>query len=226
MTAAQPGAPEPPKLTERDLRRLRRRLPEHPTWEWARRRIVPVIELPEPTSDEPQATVAGPFGMRVGFGIGVDQVLFRIGRAMARSWDITDGELEDAALSNLRAQASSLGADEVGAMDHEGTTARFLTSPPANAAALVLVPDGLQRILGPEPQTLVTVSRGLLVSLPASAPAKLVWDFMTVIAALDPTPIEEGPFTLAEGRLDLWVPPEPMRRRVRLGRRRRSAQTS
>jgi hypothetical protein len=196
-------------LSDRDRRRLLRRIPDQPSWEWVRQRVVPVIELAKPTSspNEPKATVTGPFGLRVGFGIDVDPILVRIPTSLVRRWKILDFTLEQAALDNLRAQARRLGSGDIEQFEERGTIVRMLGSPPANATSLVLIPDELQRILGPAPQILVTVSRALLVSLPVTTSFEMVWDFMSAIIALDPTPIHEGPFTLQDGRIELWEPP-------------------
>lgn len=224
MTAMTTGGAWPPVPSERERRRALRRMPDDPSWEWARARVLPVIELPEPTSSpgDPHITVSGPFGMRIGFGIDLRDVMVRVPETLATRWQIMHYAVEEAALENLRLLAANLAPADVHEMMHEGTLARSLTVPPGNATALILIPDELQRLLGPDRTTLVTVSRGLLLALPADATLETVWDFMTVITHIEPFPLQEGPFTLEHGRLDDWdPPPDPSpRRRVRVRRAR------
>lgn len=206
MTALTVGDAWPPVPSERERRRAMRRMPADPPWEWARQRVLPVIELPEPTSSlgDPHVTVSGPFGMRIGFGIDLRDVLVRVPESLAARWNVMHYAVEEAALGNLRLLAADLGPADVQEMTHEGIVVRTLTVPPGNATSLILIPDELQRLLGPDRATLVTVSRGLLLALPADATLEAVWDYMAVITHLDPNPLQEGPFMLEDGHLGDW----------------------
>jgi len=202
-----------------------RRLPPGMPWAWARKRVLPVIELAEPTSSigDPHVTVSGPFGMRIGFGIDLRDVLVRVPQSLVDRWGLPIHALEDEALANLRWLAADLGPGDLQEIEHEGTHARFLTVPSGNASSLILIPKELHRVLGLGRHTLVTVSRGLLLALPFEAPLKVVWDYMSVITYLDPTPLQEGPFAFEDGRLEEWIPPPERRvRRIKRPTSRRS----
>ncbi len=89
-----------------------------------------------------------------------------VGESLLASWSIGPADLVATALANLRARMQPLRPRDVVRQSLDGVPVRILQSGLGCASALVLVPDELRRIVGPDPQLLIAPMRDLVISMP------------------------------------------------------------
>ncbi|HEX6868984.1 MAG TPA: hypothetical protein VF119_09275 [Candidatus Limnocylindrales bacterium] len=144
--------------------------------------ILPVIRRviqPYPADVTP-LTITVPPGIPTGFGIDMGPAFSHVTAAMVGSWAIDSATILATALDNLR----HLVADEPPLVDPlviEGHPVLAVQGQ-GWGSALILLPDVLAGILGPDPRVLITPVRNTLVALPETVDADLVIDLWSVIA--------------------------------------------
>jgi hypothetical protein len=166
------------ELTRRTLEALRGFDPSG-TWEDVGPAVLPLLKRlrhPFPPDAAPMHLHVPP-GIWTGFGIDIGAAWAHVSHGLFRRWGIDEATLLGTALENLRRRA----VDEPPQVDRATVIDTPLTVVQAQGwgSALVLAPDRLGQILGPEPRTLLTPVRNALVALPRDVDievAALVWE--------------------------------------------------
>jgi len=159
-----------------------------------RRRTMP-LEAGEPFR------VTLPPGIPTGFGIDIGPAFLVVGASMLEAWPVGPAELVATGLENLRRRLRSVRARDLHRDVFLGVPVRILQSGVGCASALVLAPDELERIFGPDPQCLIAPMRDLLISMPEDADRELVGWLNEEFAAMDPNGLALDAFVLEAGAL-------------------------
>ena len=125
-----------------------------------------------------------PPGIWTGFGIDIGAAWAHVSRGLVRHWGIDEATLLGTALENLRRRV----LEEPPQVERATVVDTPMTVIQAQGwgSALVLAPDRLGPILGPEPRTLLTPVRNALVALPRDVDievAALVWETFAEMGA-------------------------------------------
>ena len=118
-----------------------------------------------------------PPGIWTGFGIDIGPAWAHVSRGLFRRWGIDEATLLGTALENLRRRV----LEEPPLVERATVAGASLTVIQAQGwgSALVLAPDRLGAIIGPEPRTLLAPVRNALVALPRDVDIELaaeVWE--------------------------------------------------
>lgn len=190
-------------------------IPVEPPWAWAALRVLPTIpgdvvrvldevDLDElgfrPLTDFPTMQVEP--GIDVAFAIEVDVVQLKVRQADLDRWDMQPADVMPAALANLRREVGTWRGRIVD--DHyQGVPVRTLKGWPSWAVSLLLLPDELQRLFGPEDQLFVAPFACNLVALPADVERDLAADLVDLYGTSNPQSLLRGlpAFALRNGSL-------------------------
>ena len=159
-----------------------------------RRRAMPAM------AGEPFRVTLPP-GIPTGFGIDIGPAFLVVGASLLETWPIEPAELVATALDNLRARVREIRHRDLVRQSLDAVPARVLQSGVGCASALLLIPDELVRIFGPEPQCLIAPMRDLLVSLPADTDRAFVAWLNEEFSAMDPNGLALDAFALEDGVL-------------------------
>ncbi len=190
-------------------------VPAEPPWAWAALRVMPTIpgdvvrvlediDLEElgfrPLTDFP--TVHAEPGVDVAFAIEADVVQVRIQQADLDRWDMTPAAIMPAALANLR-RAVGTWTGRVIDDGYQGVPVRSLEGWPPWAVSLLLLPDELRRLFGPNDQLFVAPYGCNLVGLPADVDRDLAADLVDMFGTINPRSLLRGlpAFVLRDGSL-------------------------
>jgi hypothetical protein len=176
-------------------------LPPDLEWEVMAPNVVPILprRRPMPPHVGEPFRVTLPPGIPTGFGIDIGPAFLLVGESLLGSWPIGPAELVATALENLRVRMGPVRARDLLHQSFDGIPARTLQSGAGCASALVLAPDELQRIFGPEPQLLVAPMRDILISLPLDVDRGLAAWLNEEFASLDPNGLDLDAFVLEHG---------------------------
>ena len=172
-------------------------------WPDVRDHIVPVFPRIRPYPEgmpEPLRVVAPP-GVAVGFGIDVGPAFMSVSAELLERWPISEEALLQHALTNLALRMAAVHPDELLDSWIDRLPVRVLQASAGCASAYVLLPDALQRILGPRPQLIVAPMRNLLISVPIGADRDLVAWIFAEIASQDPNALAPAGFLLCDGTM-------------------------
>lgn len=173
-------------------------------WEWARERVVPVLERPgaDPMPDDPYLSAVADSGVPYGFGIDLGAIFARVTRGLADRWERDQATVRDVALANLRRRLFDEDPDfEVPSHTDGALVVRALQTPQGFASSVILVPDALKRIFGAADQVFTTPCRPLLLAFPIETPSEAIAALTEEAERLDPNPFYLDPFRLVAGRL-------------------------
>lgn len=189
--------------SRRQVLRAMDAVPARIDWDWARGRLLPVLERPgaEPFPENPYLSTIAECGVRFGFGISQGPVLMRVNQGIADQWESSVEQIRDAAIENLRSLSAGLGHDDLIREADESLSLTAIAKPEGCATSLLLVPDELRRLFGTDDQVFTTPSRGLLMSFPIDTDVETVVTFTTHFEELDPHPLLLDPFVLEAGEL-------------------------
>jgi hypothetical protein len=176
--------------------------PEMP-WKKARARILPMLPrvrpLPGPSLELARAML--PPGILVGFGIDIGPAITFVGASLLDRWRIDVPALAAAALANLRRLALECDRDAV-IRDRIGDVpVTLLQTRVGIAASLILVPECLDRLLGPGPQLLLAPMRDILIALPPDVDRGFAAWLADEWEALDPNHLHLGGFRHESGSI-------------------------
>ena len=186
-----------------------------PDLEWAvmAPNVIPILPRRRPMP--PQAgepfRVTLPPGIPTGFGIDIGPAFLVVGESLLASWSIGPADLVATALANLRARMQPLRPRDLVRQSLDGVPVRILQSGLGCASALVLVPDELRRILGPDPQLLIAPMRDLVISMPPDTDRAFTAWINDEFAEMDPNGLALDAFTLDDGELRYEALRSPMR---------------
>jgi hypothetical protein len=154
-----------------------------------------------------------PPGIPTGFGIDIGPAFLVVGEGILASWPVGPADVVAVGLDNLRRRLRSVRPRDLHRDTFGGMPVRILQSGLGCASALVLVPDELQRIFGPERQCLIAPMRDLLISMPADADRELVGWLNEEFATMDPNGLALDAFVVEDGSLRYEPLPAGPRRR-------------
>jgi hypothetical protein len=155
-----------------------------PTGPWSAMapRIVPVLKRrhhPYPADAAP-LQICVPPGIWTGFGVDLGPAFSHVSDALVEGWGIDHATLLATALDNLAALVRA----EPPVIERLELDGVALTAVQGQGwgSALILAPDLLRRIIGPEPRVLLAPVRNTLLSLPDDVDADLTIDLWDAIA--------------------------------------------
>ena len=149
------------------------------SWDEVRPAVLPLLKRvrhPFPPDAAPMHLQVPP-GIWTGFGIDIGPAWAHVSRGLFRRWGIDEATLLGTALENLRRRV----LEEPPQVERATVAGTSLTVIQAQGwgSALVLAPDRLGAIIGPEPRTLLTPVRNALVALPRDVDIEVaaeVWE--------------------------------------------------
>lgn len=188
-------------------------------WETIAPALVPVLprRRPMPGESHPEVRWSWPVGLVTTFGVDLGPALLFVTEGLAGTWSVTPAGLAERALANLVDRLPR--ALERGVL-HDATGGLPLTafqSGDGFASALVLAPELLAQVFGPDPALILAPMRDLLVALPIDADPGLAAWMLDDFASLDPNGLDM-PLLVFDGRTIEVYDRTKHRRR---GRRRR-----
>lgn len=210
-------------------------IPAGAPWTWAALRVLPIIhgrrlqviddvELEEmgfrPVSAFPTLEMAP--GIDVAFAIEVDVVYLTIDQQQLDRWEMTVEQVAPAAMANLR-RAVGTWNGSVYTEDRDGVPIRALEGWPHWATGLIVLPDQLQRLFGPQDQLFIAAYACNLVSLPIDVDRDFAADLVDLFGFINPRSLLLGmpAFALRDGELMTeelpGFPDDPWDRDVAIG---------
>lgn len=206
-----PGPPLGPGVVTADYRTvlgaMERFDPEMP-WKKARARILPMLPRVRPFPGPPMelARAMLPPGILVGFGIDIGPAITFVGSSLLDRWGVDVPTVAEVALANLRKLAGGCERDVV-IRDHIGDVPITLVQTRLGiAGSLILVPDSLDRLIGPGPCLLLVPMRDILIALPPDVDREFAAWLAAEWEALDPNHLHLGGFRHERGT----IVPEPL----------------
>ena len=178
-------------------------LPPDLDWAAMSPNLIPILprRRPMPAEAGEAFRVTLPPGIPTGFGIDIGPAFLVVGASVLASWPVGPADLVAVGLDNLRRRLRSIRPRDLHRDTFQGVPVRILQSGVGCASALVLVPDELERIFGPESQCFITPMRDLLISLPADADRELVGWLNDEFASMDPNGLALDAFVFEHGTL-------------------------
>jgi hypothetical protein len=178
-------------------------LPPDLDWAAVANGVIPILprRRPMPPIAGEPFRVTLPPGIPTGFGIDIGPAFLVVGTSLLESWPIGPADVVARALENLRDRLSPVRGRDLVREAVDGVPVRVLQSGVGCASALVLVPDELQRILGPEPQCLIAPMRDLLISMPSDTDRTFAAWLNEEFASMDPNGLALDAFVLERGVL-------------------------
>jgi len=178
-------------------------LPRDLGWDELAPSVIPVLprRRPMPPMGGEPFRVTLPPGIPTGFGIDIGPAFLVVGDTLLAGWSIGPADLVARALANLRERTRQVRGRDLVVLDIEDVPARVLQTGLGCASALVLAPDELRRIFGPQPQCLLAPMRDVLVSLPPDVDRRFATWLNEELATMDPNGLDLDAFMLAEDGL-------------------------
>jgi hypothetical protein len=173
-------------------------LPPDLEWHALAPDVIPILprRRPLPPGAGEPFRVTLPPGIPTGFGIDIGPAFLVVGESLLGTWPIGPAELVATALDNLRDRMRRVRPRDLLPESIDGVPVRMLQSGVGCASTLVLVPDELRRIFGPEPALLLAPMRDLLISLPADADRSFAGWLNEEFASIDPNGLALDGFVL------------------------------
>lgn len=218
-----PGPAVPPEMSVAsvdDVLAALRRFEIAGPWSTIAASLVPVLprRRPMPDASEPEISWTWPNGLVTSFGIDLGPALLFVTDALARTWEVTPEGLAERAMQNLEARLPAV--LERGVL-HDSTGGLPMTAFQTGdgwASALVLAPELLARVFGPEPALILAPMRDLLVALPIDADPGLAAWMLDDFASLDPNGLDVPLLVFNGSSVEPW----DRKKHRRTGRRRGS----
>jgi hypothetical protein len=188
-------------------------------WETIAPSVVPVLprRRPMPGVSQPEIQWRWPVGLVTSFGVDLGPALLFVTEGLATTWGVTPDEIAERALRNVTERLPR--ALERGVL-HDATGGLPLTafqSGDGFASALVLAPELVARVFGPDPALILAPMRDLLVALPIDADPGLAAWMLDDFASLDPNGLDMPLLVFDGGTIEVYDRKKHRRR----GRRRR-----
>jgi hypothetical protein len=178
-------------------------LPPDLDWPAVAPGVIPILprRRPMPRVAGQPFRVTLPPGIPTGFGIDIGPAFLVVDRDLLETWPVGPADVVARGLENLRERLRPIRSRDLVREAIDGMPVRVLQSGAGCASALVLIPDELQRIFGPEPQCLIAPMRDLLISMPRDTDRTLVAWLNEEFAGVDPNGLALDAFVLADGAL-------------------------
>lgn len=162
--------------------------PRGDDWQAVGAAVIPVLPRvrPQPPGfPAPLRTIVPP-GIAVGFGVDIGPAFLAVSRDQLASLGITELELVTRGLANLAARAEQVEPAEVIRQNVDGVAVMALQTGRSIGSTLVLVPDQLARIFGPEPRLFIAPMRDVIFGFPPDVDPSIVGELYEMIASQDP----------------------------------------
>jgi hypothetical protein len=178
-------------------------LPPDLDWEVMAPNVIPILprRRPMPPMAGEPFRVTLPPGIPTGFGIDIGPAFLVVGSSLLETWPIGPAELVTTGLDNLRVRMAGIGPRDIVRQSVDSIPLRVLQSGLGCASALLLAPDELARIFGPDPQCLIAPMRDLLVSMPPETDRAFVAWLNDEFSEMDPNGLALDAFALEDGAL-------------------------
>lgn len=158
----------------------------------------PFIDTPQ----EPLVRRVSELGCALIFGLPLGPGFSFIDGVVARRWECTPSQIEEAAMRNLLERAAKLPAETVRTATFSGHLVG-LARGPSWVSSLLLVPDELRRLFGPQDQIFMAPGHGVLISFPPTMPHGLAADVAIDFERSELYPLMLDPFAIEDGRV-VW----------------------
>ena len=165
-----------------------RRAPRGDDWGAVRELVIPVLPRvrPQPPGAPPPFQRILPPGITVGFAADIGPAFMVMTTAQCKILGITGDQLVAQSLANLVLRAEAVDKGQV-FHDSDGEAAiAALQTGCSIASTLVLLPDQVARLFGPDPAVLLAPMRDLLLALPADVDPDLAQWWFDAFASQDP----------------------------------------
>jgi hypothetical protein len=178
-------------------------LPPDLDWEVMAPNVIPILprRRPMPPMAGEPFRVTLPPGIPTGFGIDIGPAFLVVGSSLLETWPIGPAELVATGLDNLRVRMAGIRPRDIVRQSVDSIPLRVLQSGLGCASALLLAPDELARIFGPDPQCLIAPMRDLLVSMPPETDRAFVAWLNDEFSEMDPNGLALDAFALEDGAL-------------------------
>jgi len=182
------------------MTRAIRRMPKPVPWDWARHWLVPLLAGPmiDLEGESLVRSVMDP-GVAVVFGIDLGPGLALVAEAVARRWECTSEQVQDAATANLKRWAGQLEPMTVRSATMSGHRLRIIDGRPAWASSILLVESELRRLFGDSDQVLAAPRRDTLLSFSPETPGRITSEIVVDFEVDAPYPLMLDPFLLEDG---------------------------
>ena len=170
-------------------------------WKKARDQVLPMLPRvrPLPTPELELVRSMLPPGILVGFGIDIGPAITFVTTTLLERWQIEPASLAAAALTNLRSTARRCGPDIV-LHDHiADVPVSVVQTGRGIAAALLLVPDCLERVLGTDERLLLAPMRDILIAMPPNVDREFAAWLADEWESMDPNHLHLGGFRYGRG---------------------------
>jgi len=165
--------------------------------------VLPILRRrrPFPGEADPPVVRTWPPGLPTAFGVDLGPAFLYVGTWALAKWGVGEDALADHAIANLRSRVAKVGTrglmqDAIG-----GLPMSTYQSREGWASSLLLVPDELVRLFGPEPSLILTPMRDLVVQLPIDSDLGVASWLLEDFAALDPGGLRVPLMALIDGEL-------------------------
>lgn len=183
-------------------------LPPDLNWEGVADHVVPVLprvrrhlsQAPDPLQ------IIVPPGVGIGFGIDMGAAFVAITRDIMERWTLSEADLLARALGNLKERVAKLSPRDVVRQTVDDVPVMVLQSGAGCGSSLILLPEELRRLFGPEPKLLLAPMRDLLIALPIEADRFLAVELFDLFASQDPNCLAPRAYFLSGGRLMIDEP--------------------
>lgn len=188
------------RASDAELRAAMERVDPDRPWSQARTAVRPMLPRvrPYPFAVEPVRTMLRP-GILVGFAMDLGPALSIVDQAQLDRWGVTVETVAEQALANVRELAARCNPDRLARQTLAGQPALTLQTGEGVAAAMLLVPETLPRILGPGPLLLLAPMRDLLIGLPATTVQALAAWIAAELESMDPNHLHLGGWLFEAG---------------------------
>ena len=186
-------------------------------WPWAALRVMPMIRGRRvPVIDDAELeefgfrslldfpTVEMPPGIDVSFAIEVDVAYVNVNQEQLDRWEMTIEQVVPAAMANLRRTVGTWSGSAY-QDSADGIHVQMLRGWPQWAVSLILLPDELKRLFGPQDQLLVAPYACNLMSLPIDVDRDVAADLVDLFGFVNPRSLLLGlpAFALRDGELSI-----------------------
>jgi hypothetical protein len=190
---------------DRGVARASRGIPKPVPWDWAERRILPLLAGPYIGGDPPLVAGRSDLGCALFYGFPLGPGFGLVDEIVAERWERTVDQLHSQALANLATRAARLGPEIVTRATLGGRIVRTTDRRPTWATSLLLVPDELKRLFGSHDQLFVTPSWERLMSFDPDVPTLAMAHIAVDFEGSARYPLMLDPFALVDGKVE-WCP--------------------
>ncbi len=190
--------------TFKTLRAAIAQLPPDLAWDDVADLIMPIFERlrPFPPGFPQPIAVAVPPGVSIGFAIDVGPGFVRVHSGLLERWPVDARGLTERALANLRRRIAGPAPRAKVVHDRiDGVRTVAFQSGEGWASTLLLVPDEIARLVGPEPRLFVAPMRDVLIGLPPDVDLAFGTRLTEELEALDPNALCLEGFFYRDGTL-------------------------